>query len=52
MASKAPPGLQGQWDGEQSRRRVSVSHWQDGEESQLQDSQGLSQVGLSPCQAQ
>lgn len=51
MSSKAPLGLQGQWDGERSCRMLSVSHWQDKEESRLQDSRGLSQLGLSPSQA-
>lgn len=51
LSSKAPLGLQGQWDGERSCRMLSVSHWQDKEESRLQDSRGLSQLGLSPSQA-
>lgn len=48
MSSKAPLGLQGQWDGERSCRMLRVSHWQDKEESRLQDSRGLSQLGPQP----
>lgn len=43
--SKAALGLSGQWDGERSCRMLGMSHWQDREESQRQDSRGL-----SPCQ--